>query len=254
MSRVVLSAPTTFVEGDILTLDPGESHHVARVLRRKTGDRIKVLDGRGNVGLAELKTCDSRASEISLLRVHHHPRTLPQLMIGQAVPKGKSMETILKMVTELGASQIRPISTVNGDIPQSTFGSGKKLDKWRAISQEACKQCENPWYPTLEVGSKLSDWVEALPTNTLLIYGSLEDEAYSLVDTASRLRAHQSQGGAFALTIGPEGDFSAEEYALLRENSGIPIRLGTNILRTETATPALLSALISHLDSGGSPS
>ena len=44
-----------------------------------------------------------------------------------------------------------------------------------------------------------------------------------------------STPNAIALFIGPEGGFSDQEIAAAIQNGCIPVTLGTNILRTETA-------------------
>jgi 16S rRNA (uracil1498-N3)-methyltransferase len=48
--------------------------------------------------------------------------------------------------------------------------------------------------------------------------------------------------------IGPEGDFSEEEYQYLAQNNVHIVRLGKHILRAETAALYLLST-IDHLSS-----
>jgi 16S rRNA (uracil1498-N3)-methyltransferase len=42
------------------------------------------------------------------------------------------------------------------------------------------------------------------------------------------------------VAVGPEGDFSTNEYDLLKNNGFVSLRLGQQILTTETATAVLL--------------
>jgi 16S rRNA (uracil1498-N3)-methyltransferase len=46
-----------------------------------------------------------------------------------------------------------------------------------------------------------------------------------------------------ALMVGPEGGISANEAAKVREHGFIPVSLGDRILRTETASLAMLAIL-----------
>lgn len=56
------------------------------------------------------------------------------------------------------------------------------------------------------------------------------------------------------LLVGPEGDFSAEEVQALADAGVLPVGLGSNRLRTETAALALLAAAVLAADAAaGTP-
>ena len=50
--------------------------------------------------------------------------------------------------------------------------------------------------------------------------------------------------GAHLLLVGPEGDFTDEELQQLSEAGALPVGLGSNRLRTETAALALLATAV----------
>jgi 16S rRNA (uracil1498-N3)-methyltransferase len=52
-----------------------------------------------------------------------------------------------------------------------------------------------------------------------------------------------TKGQEYHLIVGPEGDFTAEESAILKNNNWKPFSLGKSILRTETAGIAVCHAL-----------
>ncbi len=54
-----------------------------------------------------------------------------------------------------------------------------------------------------------------------------------------------------ALCIGPEGDFTATEYALAREKGFAPMTLGPLVLRVETAALYAVSVLSHELRGDG---
>ena len=45
------------------------------------------------------------------------------------------------------------------------------------------------------------------------------------------------------VAVGPEGDFSANEYAQMRSAKFKPVRLGANVLRAQTAAAYILSVV-----------
>lgn len=70
------------------------------------------------------------------------------------------------------------------------------------------------------------------------IVGSLEDDAVAMREIG-RGPAPKRVG----LWVGPEGDFSSEEYAQLRAAGVRAVSFGDRILRAETAVVAALSIL-----------
>src|SRR3954466_6840734 len=94
---------------DRLALDGDEAHHCLDVLRMQPGERVVVFDGRGHEATCEIA---SATKSHAALRHLHHAQTPPlacELVLGQAVPKGKNMELIIEKATELGAAGIVPL-------------------------------------------------------------------------------------------------------------------------------------------------
>ncbi|MGB0371247.1 MAG: RsmE family RNA methyltransferase [Opitutales bacterium] len=249
MPRCVAFDPKLSADDTSITLNKAESHHIARVLRARVGQRVKVLNGRGVLAETELVTANPSACELAVKEVTVSPPAPYGLTLAPAVIKGKSMDNLIRMATELGVSAIQPIYTQHGDVPLSAFDSGSKLDKWRTVAIEASKQCENPWVPEIRSGLNLTAWIQQLGSEESLIYGSLEDGARDFRGWRATFEESKNSGKSFALTIGPEGDFTPDEYALMREHGGFAVFLGRCILRSETATPALLAGLIATLPS-----
>jgi len=87
----------------------------------------------------------------------------------------------------------------------------------------------------------LRDWLQASPRadGTLRIVASLEEGSRPLLET---LNAAGSLDEVI-VAVGPAGDFSVAEYAQLRESGFKAVRLGANVLRTETAAAYILSVV-----------
>ena len=62
-------------------------------------------------------------------------------------------------------------------------------------------------------------------------------------DAASSLKTVNHSQQAIELFIGPEGGLNDEETDYLKNNNFTDIRFGPRILRTETAGPAVISAI-----------
>lgn len=247
MPRCVAFAPELTSETQTLTLSKAESHHIAKVLRARVGQVVKVLNGRGLLASGEISLASPSACQVEIQKVVQKKAAAYPLCLAPTVIKGKSMDNVIRMATELGVTTIQPIYSQHGDVPLSAFDSGSKIEKWRTVAIEACKQCENPWLPEVRGGLSFSAWLASRDPAQALVYGSLVAGARDFRGWRASFEEHIQNGAGFDLAIGPEGDFSPEEYAQMSEHQGFAVFLGRCILRSETATPALLAGLIASL-------
>lgn len=130
---------------------------------------------------------------------------------------------------------IQPLVTDQGERGQV------KLDKWQLTMIEACKQCGLSFVPQLAEPIALRDWLQANPPldRSLRVVASLESGSRPLFETLYAAGAVDE----VVVAVGPPGDFTAEEYALLRAAQFNAVRLGANVLRAETAAAYMLSVV-----------
>lgn len=232
--RSFLFPEATVGEG-FLILDARESHHLVRVFRAKVGATIEVLDGKGTRYLGVIEVANGKAVRVAVESVETMPMLRPRVTLLQSIPKGKAMDMILRMATEIGASVIQPVLTDQGEHGQP------KMEKWRLTTIEACKQCGLSYVPELLEPCSLRDWLQATPVadGTLRIVASLEDGSRPLLETLTT----EGSLDEVVVAVGPAGDFSVAEYDQLRESSFKAVRLGANVLRAETAAAYILSVV-----------
>jgi 16S rRNA (uracil1498-N3)-methyltransferase len=114
---------------------------------------------------------------------------------------------------------------------------------WRSIAVEACKQSGNPFLPSISHCKNLG--AIDLHRFSTKIFGGLSPRAIPLrkaLETASI-------GTEICVAIGPEGDFSAEEYAHLAESGFVECRFARHVLRSEVAA-SMAVGLVAHLAEG----
>lgn len=233
--------PEATVAADSLTLDARESHHLVRVFRAKVGETVEVLDGQGARYLGRIAEANGKAVRVEVDSVERAPLQAPRVTLLQSMPKGKTMDLILRMATEIGAARVQPVFTAQGDVQMKGERMLSKVDKWRLTMIESCKQCGLSYLPELDTPLALSTWLENHPSSegTLRIVASLEAGSRPLrevLDTAGNL-------DEVVVAVGPEGDFTAQEYAALGDAGFLPVRLGANVLRAETAAAYILSVV-----------
>ncbi|PYK11359.1 MAG: 16S rRNA (uracil(1498)-N(3))-methyltransferase [Verrucomicrobia bacterium] len=229
-----------------LTLAGAEAHHARDVLRMRVGERVVLFNGRGHEITAEI--VDVGVDEIALRKLHEAetPPLQCRIVLGQAIPKGKSMDLIVQKAVEIGASEIAPIISDRTIVQVDSESAKQKQSKWQQIAIEAAKQCGQNWLPYVHAPRKLSDFVTVGTEESfdLQLIGSLQPGAQHLKKVlANYSREHQHRPRSVLMLVGPEGDFTPAELALARGHSYQPITLGPIILRVETAAIYCLSIL-----------
>lgn len=234
--------PEAELGADYAVLDSRESHHLVRVFRAPVGAEVELLDGQGRCYQARIVEADAKRARLAIESVVEYKRTAPLVTLVQAVPKGKAMDLILRMASELGAAVIQPIFTAQGEVQLSGDRLTAKLDKWRLTMVEACKQCGLPWLPELKTPLSFDAWMEQekeAPV-ALRMVASLGDASRPLLEV---IQSQSNALEAVRIAVGPEGDFSVGEYADLSAGDWQAVRLGAHVLRAETAAAYMLSVL-----------
>jgi 16S rRNA (uracil1498-N3)-methyltransferase len=215
-----------------------EAHHCANVMRQSAGAEISLLDGAGRTGRAKLTSVTKREVQFTLLEEHRAPAPACEITLVQALIKGDNMEWVIEKAAELGATRIVPFIAQRSVVRLSTEDRLKKQQKWQRLALEACKQCGQPWLPAIAAPCSFAEALALISDTDLRLVASLENAA------PTRLRTELPHSAA--VLLGPEGDFTAEEYAALRSAGCQPWSLGPLVLRSETAAICALSILGYH--------
>ncbi len=230
--------PTLFLTGR-------EAHHGLRVLRLRRGEQVTVLNGVGGELLCQVEHCDRRQVELSVVERRTIPPLPCAITLLQALPKGKTFDSIIQKATELGAHRIVPLRSERVvAFPSDGKDAAGKMDKWRLVAVEGIKQCGSGWLPQIELPMTPQQFLarnEAieLPLLASLHSGSRHPREYFAAFTAKNGRMPRSA----CVWIGPEGDFTPSEVAMITAAGAQPVTLGRLVLRTETAATYCLSIL-----------
>jgi 16S rRNA (uracil1498-N3)-methyltransferase len=225
--------------GEVLRLSEEEVHHVRKVLRGRPGDRVEVVDGAARLFVAELLG----GSEATILE--ERPTAGDdegEVVLYQAVPKGRHMDLVVEKATELGVSRVVPLSTERSVVRLSE-GDGK-VRRWRRVAEAAARQSLRLRIPEVaEIVSFSEGASEAGETGMLLHNGVGLPPLEEVVP-----------GPVVGLFVGPEGGFSDGELAMARDAGLSLASLGPYRLRSETAgmvSVARACAVVEHTKSAG---
>jgi 16S rRNA (uracil1498-N3)-methyltransferase len=240
--RVFCQPPVT--DPSKITLSPEESHHLVSVNRAQVGDTVVAFNGKGLEWICDLAAADRRSARLKV-RLLQKAKPLPwRITLGQALPVGAAMDSIVRKATEIGVSAIVPLESERTQVHLEGSRSDRKIEKWQTAALEAAKQCGNPWLPEIGAVTPASAFIESAAGYDLKLIASLQPGAKSLKSVLAEYRAARGRPPLNVLwLVGPEGDFTPAEMSRTQTAGFEPITLGPLILRCETAAIYALSIL-----------
>ena len=206
---------------DKLALDDGETHHALGVLRMKAGEKSDGLQragGGGDGGAGGVRKGARGAAKDQ--RRRRARRCACEIVLGQAIPKGKNMELIVEKATELGAAAIVPLLSERTIVRADEEEALAKREKWQRVAVEAAKQCGQNWLPTVDAPVSPKEFFQSGE--------QVRPDADRVAPAGSRSRSRKRWRSWEAkapervlILVGPEGDFTPAEINLAKSR-GLP--------------------------------
>lgn len=244
-------APHAPANATEIRLGADESHHLVVVNRCQRGDPVVAFDGRGHEWLCECADAAKSAVVLRVVSARPAASLACAFTLAQSLPKGATMDEIVRQTTELGVACIVPLLTERTQVHLEGDRADKKREKWRVAAVEAAKQCGNPWVPEIAPLQRLEQLLHGgLPEFDLKLVASLHAGARPLRGVVDNWRAEHNRLPQRVLwLVGPEGDFSPAEMAACAAAGCVPVTLGPLVLRCDTAAVSALSILGYELQS-----
>lgn len=216
-------------------LPEGESLHCVKVLRMQPGAQVEVIDGRGHSFTCRLLDAHPKRALLEIIEKRTQPLAWGyELTIAVAPTKHLDrMEWLTEKLTEIGVNRLIPALCERSERREL------KTERLEKIAVSAMKQ---------SLKAVLPEVCPMTPLKRIIAECRSEKRFICYCDDAVERRtlAREVAAGAdTTILIGPEGDFSPAEVELALANGFVPVTLGNNRLRTETA--ALYSAATVHV-------
>ncbi len=220
--------------GETLALSPSASNHLIRVLRCKKNSAVTVFNGEGGEFSATLLNENPKAASVIINNfVDINRESTLRITLVQGLSRSEHMDTTIQKATELGVTEIIPVicersANINGERAR------KKHERWNQIAISACEQSGRNLLPEIHQAITLEKAINEVSAGTRLV-----------LDPAAEKGLNSIKPGLSSICIlsGPEGGLSEQEINILSDAGYNRIKFGPRILRTETAAPALISAL-----------
>ena len=266
------------IKDGVVTFDDVRAEHVLNVLHGEVGQVLKTGEINGLIGTSEIVSIVPRAvsaavstSQLRLpaaggdaprygavtIRVNHtEPSLQPWVDLILAPPRPRAMKRLLPQLATMGVGRIFLVGAkkVEKDFWGATL---LKEENYRPLLIDGLMQAGTSILPTLETRRNFRKFVneeldELWPSADRVVAHPYEEakgkEAPGVTsrrgadEPAVTVPRREVTPGTL-LAIGPEGGWTDEEVALLESKGFRRYSLGPRILRTDTATIALLARL-----------
>lgn len=220
-----------FSASQIVLTDKKEIHHLRDVLRLKTNDLICVFNERNEEAQGRILSIGSQEVTVQIQKVEMNKIKFPQIVLACALPKKGKFELIIEKVTELGVDEIIPMVTRRTEILLEGKRREQKLTRFKTVALNAAKQCKRTSIPNIHPITSFKDALLLLTKTSRVFIPSLILQRENLLKALQEI----SRPEKISFLIGPEGDFTPEEYTEAQKMGCIPVSLGETILKVETA-------------------
>jgi len=217
-----------------VTIDGDEFHHVRTVMRTRVGDWIEVINGQGGWARAKIERMTRNKLEARLDEKQFAPKPPLRTVIAVSVLRGPTMSWMVEKLCEIGVDTVIPMTFQRTELHSKN--NHPALERWRKLAAQALKVNRRLW---------LSEIHEPLSLTELLTV-ALDYPHRLLLDCEGPRDGQWQPSFPVLATIGPPGDFTAEEKTALRSQGFQPLLINDSLLKTETA--AISIAAILHHD------
>lgn len=230
-------APDLTPASSDVTLPPGESAHLARVLRLVPGTAVEVFDGRGLMRAGTVRHASAQAAVVDAGAASAAaPEPAASIVVAQALLKGDAMDAVIRDATVLGASEIWPMTTARSNVP--TRAAQSASERWERVAVAAAKQCGRAMLPRIAsvrpVADVIADARSDAPVRLWLTEPGASPGESAAVPVPPR---------GLCLAIGPEGGWTPGEVDAARAAGWRAWTMAPVTLRAEHVTLAALSVI-----------
>jgi len=216
-------SPEINTQTEFFSFDKEESKHIVKVLRKRESDLVHITNGKGDLFTCEITSALEKKCEVRIISQEHFQSNDYYLhMVVAPTKMNDRYEWFLEKATEIGVHEVTPIICEHSERKEI------KTERFEKILLSAMKQSLQYYLPKLNPAISFSEFIKKQHEGQLFIAHCEESDKKELVD---EVRSKQK----ITILIGPEGDFSDKEIKTAVSVGFIPVALGNNRLRTETA-------------------
>ncbi|MGQ9846768.1 MAG: RsmE family RNA methyltransferase [Bacteroidales bacterium] len=212
------------IEISTIQLSEQESKHAIKSLRLKKGDYVLLTNGRGKLAQAKIIDNHIKNTIVKVEKIEEIPPNNNRICIALSVLQHhERFEWFVEKAVELGIQEITPILCSRSE---KKHINTERLEK---IAISALKQSRQAYLPKINEVETFTKFIQNCDSENKAI-AICKGNRIKLNDWMQKISKSK-----YTIVIGPEGDFTENEYEQALKNNFTPISLGDTTLRSETA-------------------
>lgn len=226
--RYLLAAPP--VPGSTVELPPSDAHHLVRVVRRREGDELEMIDADGRIWPAVVAAVGERSAAVRLADAPLQGPPPAPVVLYQGLAEWNRLDTVVEKCAELG---VRRLVMVTADRVRRT----PQPDAWRRRRERMLRVAESA---ARQSGQTHLPQVDGLMDLDAVLRDTADMDRFVLDPTGEvaftdALADRADPAAPVAVVVGPDAGWSRAELERVRA-AGVPVcRMGASVLRAETA-------------------
>lgn len=226
-------------------------NHIRNVLRKKVNDEIIICNTTNEKDyLCSINNLSKESVTCTIItELEKQVESNVKVSIFQGLPKFDKMELVIQKSVELGAYEIIPVEMKRCIVKLQEKDKLKKIQRWKKISEVACKQCGRNLIPKINPIIKTKNICDLIKEYDLFLVAYENEQKKTIKQALKELKEEYGlQDVKIGVLIGPEGGIAPEEVDSLQNYGAITVSLGKRILRTETVALNVLSVIMYELE------
>ena len=221
-----------------LILEKEDSHYLKNVMRLREGDNVFLFNSQDGEFEGRIISSDKNNTKVKLVAKIKNTGKQSNISLIFSLIKSSKLDYLIQKCTEVGVKEFIPV------ISEKSVAKNINIKRVEKIIKESCEQSNQLFLPAIHEVEKLEKKLKSFDKNSLIFFADINSSNKKIDEVLN-----DNKNNKFFLLIGPEGDFSLKERDLLSKMSNcVPISLGQNILRSETAAVAGLVLLNSQIN------
>ncbi len=215
------------IDNNIITLDPSESKHCLKVLRKSIGNIISIVDGEGTLFKGKIISNNNKQCKVEVQEFikGYGKRDYYVHIAISPIKNHHRIEWFIEKSVEIGVDEVSFINC------SRTIRKKINMDRLNKTAISAMKQTLKAKLPKINSSVKLNDFINRNNNSNKFICHLEENISETIFD----FKRKNKFGDSTCIMIGPEGDFTIDEINFSKENGFSFLSLGDSRLRTETA-------------------
>ena len=216
-----------------LILEKEDAHYLTNVMRLREGDNVFLFNSKDGEFKGEIISSDKKNTKVKLISKIENINKPGNISLIFSLIKSSKLDYLIQKCTEVGVKSFSPV------ISEKSVSKNLNVQRTERIIKESCEQSNQLYLPAIHAVEKLEKKLKSLDKNSIVFFADINSSNKKIEQVLKN-----NKNSEFYLLVGPEGDFSLKERDLLNNMSNcIPISLGQNILRSETAAVVGLTIL-----------